>query len=327
MVDALGHVELKSGEGMEIVRVTAPDAEWKERILPFLSHKGQPWQWQMETSFNEGLAGATQYFYLGVLDDEIVGNIMTTESMDPPIGILGHVYTPPEHRRKGICTHLMRALTEDFRDRDGRAMFLHTGYDSAPYHIYASWGFEGYRDTGTMRWVREPDFWANQFAPRPVEPSETHWGDWAGLEALSEVDEGWFVRSVYLAQHGFGGFEGQYIRVRRGLAEGRIDDFKVLRADDGAVMGYALLGRWKAFPGAPLVLDSFVHPNFVGDAVALMQSMDLPGNERVLALSEVGAVGRAQALNAVGFTEGATLAGAVTDDAGNTLDLMVFATG
>ena len=103
MVDTLGSVELKSGEQMEIVRVVPPEPEWRDRILPFLGHKGEPWQWQMEIAFREGMPGALQYYYEGLVDGTIVGNIMTIESMDPPIGILGHVFTPAEQRRKGIC--------------------------------------------------------------------------------------------------------------------------------------------------------------------------------------------------------------------------------
>ena len=325
MVDTLVTVELKSGEQMEIVRVVPPEAQWRERILPFLEHKEQPWGWQMEIAFDEGLPGATQYYYEGVLDGEIVGNIMTVESMDRPIGILGHVFTPEEQRRKGICSRLMEAVTDDFRARDGRAMFLHTGYDTPPYHIYQSWGFVGFRDTGTMAWVREPDFAANQFAPRPVAPRETNWGDWPALEALAEVDQGWYVRSCYLNQHGFGGFEGQYVDVRRGLMAGEVRDFRVLSAEDGAVMGYALLAPWEAFPEEPLVLDSFVHPNFTGEASALMQAMTIPDDETVFALSDSESPGRAEALESIGFAQEAVLSGAVTDDDGMLRDIVIFA--
>lgn len=327
MVDTLGSVELKSGEQMEIVRVVPPEPEWRDRILPFLGHKGEPWQWQMDIAFSEGMPGALQYYYEGLVDGTIVGNIMTIESMDPPIGILGHVFTPPEQRRKGICSRLMEAVTDDFRARNGRALFLHTGYDSPPYHIYEEWGFVGYRDTGTMAWVLEDDFAAKQFAPRPVMVRETHWGDWATLEALAEVEEGWHIRSVYLNQHGFGGFEGQYLNVRRGLVEGRISDFRLLSAEDGAVVGYALLAPWRAFPGAPLVLDTFVHPNFIEQAPALVQAVDLPGDQRVLAISDSASEGRAEALRSAGFSEEATITRALTSDAGDHLDLIVFARG
>ena len=327
MVDALGTVELKSGEQMEIVRVAAPEPDWADRILPFLAHKMEPWQWQMQVAFSEGLPGAIQYYYEGVLDGTIVGNIMTIEAMDAPIGILGHVFTPEEQRRKGIASRLMEALTNDFRARNGRALFLHTGYNTPPYHIYETWGFVGYRDTGTMAWLLEEDFWAKHFAPRPVAPRETNWGDWAALEALGEADGGWHIRSIFLNQHGFGGFEAPYLQVRRGLMEERVRDFKVLGADDGAAMGFALLAPWKSFPGSPLVLDTFVHPDFIADAPALVQAVELPDEQRVLAFSDSGSEGRAEALLSAGFAEEATIRAAATDDAGDTLDLVVFARG
>lgn len=324
----LSDVTLKSGEPMRIVRIDAPDPAWKDRILPFLQHKGDPWLWQMELALEKGLGACAQRYYLGVLDGgEVVGNIMTTESMEPPIGILGHVFTPPEHRRKGICSHLMVAVTEDFRARGGRAMFLHTGYDSPPYHIYAAHGFVGYRDTGTMAWMLEKDFWARQFAPRPVTVRATDWADWAPLEALSEVDTGWYVRSPQLDLYGFGGFEGQYIRVRRDLHEGRLLDFRVLAAEDGAVLGYALLGRYRRFPGEPLTLDIFVHPNFVEHAGELAQAVVGGHRGKMLAFGDSAAEGKSEALAAAGFSPEATVSRLVTDGAGNVLDLTIFSRG
>ncbi len=330
MHQTLGTVELKSGEAMQIVRVTAPDDEWKDRVLPLLGHKGQPWQWQMKIAFEEELEGLQQHFYVGALDSgEIAGNIMTVEGMEPPIGILGHVFTPPEHRRKGICSHLMEAVTEDFRGRSGRALFLHTDYDSPPYHIYASWGFEGYRETGTMAWLLEEDFWSKQFAARPVSVRETRWEDWPGLEALAEVDEGWHVRSLYLDLHGFGGFESAYLRVRRGLEDGLVRDFRVLAAEDGAVMGYALLGRWGAFPGDPQVLDIHLHPNFEDHAFELAGAVDLPDNEseRVIAMADSASSGKSEALEAVGLVPEARLAEMVVDADGSARDLLIFSLG
>lgn len=325
MHETLGTVELKSGETMHIVRVTAPDDEWKDRILPLLGHKGQPWQWQMEIAFDEQLEGLQQHFYVGALDSgEVVGNIMHVEAMVPPIAILGHVFTPPEHRRKGICSHLMEALTGDFRARNGRAVFLHTGYDSAPYHIYAQWDFVGYRDTGSMAWLPEEDFFEKQFAPRPVSVRETRWGDWPALEALAEVDRGWHLRSVFLDLHGFGSFEGAYLRVRRGMVDGLVRDFRVLAAEDGAVMGYALLGRWGAFPGDPLALDLFVHPDFEDNAEELAAAIDLPEEERVIAFADGESPRKAEALEAAGMKREAALPEMVTDGEGKARDVLIF---
>ena len=328
MLEHLAEVELKSGEAMRIVRVSAPAPEWKERILPLLGHKGQPWLWQMEVALDEGLGECAQHYYLGALEGgEVVGNIMTTESMARPVGILGHVFTPPEHRRKGICSHLMEALTEDFRARKGRAMFLHTGYDSPPYHIYAAWGFEGYRETGAMAWLLEEGFWQEQFEPRPVSVRATEWADWAPLEALSWVDGGWYLRSVFLGIYGFSGFEGHYIRVQDALRDGRLRDFRVLVAEDGAVTGYALLGRLRSFPGAPLVLDMFVHPDFIEHATELAQAIEIPPGESTLTFADSASVGKLEALAAAGFAQEASLGGMLTDDRGNVLDLLILSRG
>lgn len=321
----LDTVQLKDGEQMRVVRVLAPDAQWRDRIVPLLGHKGEPWVWQMEVALDEGLEGLEQYFYLGVLrSGEAVGNVMTVESMTPPIGILGHVYTPPEHRRKGICSALMEAAVDDFAARDGRALFLHTGYDSPPYHIYASFGFEGWRDTGTMRLLNEADFFDRQFEPRPVDVRETQWGDWPPLEALSEVVGGWHVRSAVLGCYGFGGFEGHYIRMRRDLEEGRIREFKVLASQDGAVMGYALLGRLSGFPGQPLCLDVFVHPAWLDHAARLAQAVALPEAGKVLAFAASGDDGKPETLAAVGFEQEAAVRDVLTDDDGNERDLLIF---
>jgi GNAT superfamily N-acetyltransferase len=321
----LTDVALKSGEAMRIVRVDAPDSAWKDRILPFLGHKGEPWLWQLEIALEQSLGACAQRYYLGVLESgEVVGNIMSTESMEPPIGILGHVFTPPEHRRKGICSHLMAALTGDFRARGGRAMFLHTGYDTPPYHIYAAHGFVGYRDTGTMAWLLEEDFFERQFAYRPVSVRATDWADWAPLEALAEVDTGWHVRSPQLGIYGFGGFEGAYITVRRDLHEGRLQDFKVLSTDDGAVVGYALLGRYRRFPGEPPTLDIFVHPNFVEHADILAQAIVEPCCDKILAFGDSASVGKPEALGRADFGLEATVTGLMRDGHGNLLDLTIF---
>ena len=142
-----------------------------------------------------------------------------------------------------------------------------------------------------MAWVLEEDFAQRQFARRPVSVRDTQWADWAPLEALSEVDTGWHVRSPQLGLYGFAGFEGQYLTVRRELHEGRLLDFKVLAAEDGAVVGYALLGRLRRFPGEPLTLDLFVHPSFVEHAEVLAQAVIEPCCDKVLAFGELLGVG------------------------------------
>ena len=71
----LRSIPLKTGETMDIFRVTAPDAEFRERILAFLHHKGQPWQVPMEQNLQADLEGLSQHFYIGVVGEAIVGSV------------------------------------------------------------------------------------------------------------------------------------------------------------------------------------------------------------------------------------------------------------
>ncbi len=325
METVLSTVQLKSGEKMSVFKVIAPAPAWKERVLPFLGHKGEPWLWAMDLALDHGIEGATMNFFEGVLDDgTIVGNITTVESLERPLGLLQHVFTPEEHRRKGVCSALMTALTDDFAARGGRAMFLHTGYQSPAYWIYHSFGFEGYRDTGTMIWLREEGFREKLFAPRPTTARDTHWGDWAPLEALAETEEGWHLRSVYLGKYGFSGFEGDYIVLRKAMTEGHIADVKVLEATGGAIVGYALVGDLRAWPGTPRVLDLFVHPNFLGDGEKLLAATEVPDDRKVLAFADSASEGKADMLEGAGFKLEATLKGQMTDQEGRELDLLIF---
>ncbi|MCD6361351.1 MAG: GNAT family N-acetyltransferase [Armatimonadetes bacterium] len=325
MEQKLAEVTLKSGEPMSVIKVTAPAPEWQERILPFLQHKGDPWLWQMKSAIAEGLPGADQHFFEGVLEDgTIVGNITTVEAHDPPIGLLQHVFTPPEHRRKGIASALMRALCDDFQARGGRVMYLHTGHDSPPYHIYASYGFAGHEDTGAMSWTLEEGFREKYFAPAPAQVHDTDWCDWVPLEALSWTVEGWRMRSFLLGKYGFSGFEGDYPRLRKAMEEGQVRDFKVLRTDAGVVAGYAFAFALRGWPGAPWGLDMFVHPNFEDDAARLAAAVELPDDTPVVAWSDSGADAKNSALEAAGLRRAGAIAGLLEEPSGGKLDAVIY---
>jgi len=184
MTKEMGNVALKSGQTMRIVRVDAPDPDWKRPVLDFLQHKGEPWVEANRLVLEQQLEGIQTYFYLAMSDEEIVGNIMTIEAVEAGVGILGHVFTAPEHRRKGICWAIMEALTGDFVGRGGRGMTLSTGHDGPAYHIYRHFGFRGVGQTGKMIWEAESGFLGNYFAPGMTEVREVHWPDWCLLDLL-----------------------------------------------------------------------------------------------------------------------------------------------
>ena len=141
MIRTLGRVALTSGERLRVAALEAPAGRYAAAIRHFLEHKGQPWLAHVDLANRGEVDALRTTYYVGLLDRRIVGNVMIVG--DGRAGILGHVFTHPAHRRKGICTHLMAAAVADFRQGGSLAMGLGTGYDSPPYHIYASFGFRG----------------------------------------------------------------------------------------------------------------------------------------------------------------------------------------
>ncbi len=292
----LGSVQLKTGETMDIIRVTCPDEEFRERILPFLAHKGPDWQVPMRENLAAPLEGLGQHFYLGLVGDEIVGNASSVEGLERPVGILQHVFTNPERRRQGICSAIIRAYAADFAARGGRAAYLHTGYQSPAYYIYQSAGFVGYRDTGTMEWFPDGSFREEYFRSRPVTVRDTRWEDWALLEALYGIEEGWYLRSIHFRQWGRSGYEGEYIGLRRQMTEGQVEQVKVLATDDGAVVGHAYLSRNELFPGQTWILDLFVHPNFTQEAPRLLAELDLQRADKIQCFADTAQPEKEEAL-------------------------------
>jgi L-amino acid N-acyltransferase YncA len=286
---------------MSLVKVTAPQPDWSERILPFLAHKGSPWETPMRLALAEGLPPLTMNFFEGLIGDTIVGNITVVESLARPVGILQHVYTNPEHRRKGICDHLMQALTDDFRARGGRALYLGTGYNTHPFRIYESFGFRGRGESGKMNWFVEDDFLTRYFAPGPTTVRDTAWGDWPLLEALHSCADGWYLRSFTMEQYGDSDYEASYPAMRQAMEEGAIGAVKELVKDDGAVVGHAYLARWSKWPGAPWLLEFFVHPGFYADGEKLLRAMPFPSGVKVTAIADGAATERMQMLEAAGF--------------------------
>ena len=134
-------VQLKSGETMEIGVAVAPEPAMKEKMADLLRHKGGVWNWHVEKNMTERLDDLETRFHVGIIGGNPVSNVMTLEYKG--VGILGHVFTRPEHRRKGACHAILTELMKDFRSRGGRLLHLGTGFDSPPYWIYHSFGFRG----------------------------------------------------------------------------------------------------------------------------------------------------------------------------------------
>ena len=140
MYQQLDRITLKSGEAIQAGVVQGPDLDWAERVETLLGHKGPSWRWGNEQVLRTQ-TGLDVFFYLLHRDGDPFANVMTIECRG--VGLLGHVYTRPEDRRQGAAMQLMACLMDHFRQRGGQALFLGTGYDTPPYHIYRVNGFSG----------------------------------------------------------------------------------------------------------------------------------------------------------------------------------------
>lgn len=311
MVTKFGDERIKSGENLEIAVVHAPDAGLGEAVERLLVHKGSGY----EVHIRAALAGETDAletrFYLGVLEGVPVANVMTIESLG--VGILGHVFTRPEHRRKGICQAIMTRLMEDFRERGGRTLLLGTGFESAPYWIYHSFGFRSLKG-GFMRYDAPAaeaiarSWFAAGAACSAVPLERRHW---PLLGLLGAQAEGEALRSAAWRLFGIGSLEGPVVRTLAAQSEGKGIAGVVLETEGGAVVGCATVhptgSGMNGWPGVWL-LDLFAHPDFIAHFGQMLAGLKLPPG-KIIAYADTGSSAKAAALEARGFEREGTLRG------------------
>jgi hypothetical protein len=309
MLTELAVETLKSGERMRVLCVTAPDTEWESQIRPFLAHKPPNYTAHIEGAFAGACGPLETRFYIGVLNGEMVGNIMTTEQQG--VGIFGHVHTRSDQRRKGICSAIMRHQMEEFRRRKGKTLLLGTGYQSAAYHIYASFGFRDWKvgRPGLMRYESEDyaDFEAQFFAPSAVRPARAEWRHWPLVSLLASLPTEIYMRSLTLDVWGVTLLEGPYCHFLHKY-EGNPDaSAAVLELKTGAVVALATCvpdARWR---GAVALLDLFQHPNVTpDDLVALLEALPLPSG-RIQCFTDPRDGVKSAALERSGFRQEAVL--------------------
>jgi len=319
----LSTATLKTGERLEIRVVLAPDAELEPLVKPFLGHKPSSYIWHMEAAFEPGrIDDLETRFYLGLLGGRPIANVMTVEYKG--IGILGHVYTLPEHRRKGACALVMAEQMEDFRRRGGRFLTLGTGYDTPPYRIYRNFGFQSVTpESGFMKYETAQGFESAFFETTATTILSPQWKDWPVVNMLCAQPGETFVRSVAAELFGPRNFEGGYITLLRRFFETPACQARLLHTDRGAVAGVATLlpdARWHY---DTLILDLFVHPNFTAYAHPLLQAMALPGDRKIQCHTEEDTAWKIAVLLEEGFEHEATFRGQINAN-GREVDVEVY---
>lgn len=276
MVRELAEVTLKSGEVMQCLVVEEPEACWAADVQELLVHKREHVLWHIQRSIAGPLDELETRFYLGVVNDEAVGNIMTVEY--DGIGILGHVFTQPDHRRKGIASHIMAAQMRDFQEREGRVLTLGTGFDSPPYWIYHSFGFRSIAaGSGAMWYWRQPEQMEELWRAAITGVASPLWQHWPLVNLLCIQPDGDRLRHAARRLWGPRNFEGDFTRYQRELeAEDSAITARVLENEAGLVVGWASLEDDPVWGGAAALLDLVIHPRAWDAAGDLLSALPLP---------------------------------------------------
>ena len=288
MYKQLALITLKDGEQVEAGCVEGPDLEWAERIEALLGHKGSLRLWQNAEVVRREL-GIEGRFYLLHRRGEPMANIMTVAHKG--VGYLGHVWTRPEDRCKGACDQLMGIQMEHFRQTEGQALFLGTGFATPPYRIYAAHGFASIEaESGSMEYYagsRREDFIAEYFAAGTAEIEELAWSHWPASAALFLGDFPGVVRSVSLGLLGRASTEGKFLPLIRDQLQRRAQGeaaraLALVQRETGAVLGLASWAWDPLWPETVLV-DLYCHPEWWGWGSELLDGLELPPAERYLA--------------------------------------------
>jgi len=329
MHESTGSVQLKSGETVESCILTAPQPQWAPKMLRLLGHKGPPWRSQAEAALTVGLDVESRFYVLH-RDGEPLANIMTTELAG--VGLLGHVYTVPEDRRKGAAAILLQKLMSNFQGRSGRALFLGTGFDSPPYHLYARFGFEPVEPgSGEMCFYTgsQDQFNSRYFASGPVEIQPMGWPHWPTSAPLFTGAWPGVVRCASQNLVGRTSSEVPLLplvmdNAARKEAGEPPRGVVIAKPETAAVTGLACFGTHPLWH-TTTIIDVYCHHEYWRYAGELLEALNAPPG-RHIAYADPTCQAKADALKDAGFKPTANLPGRIASDAAATgrLDLTVY---
>jgi GNAT superfamily N-acetyltransferase len=274
----LGDAALTTGEKIELGVVEAPDAEWADRLVPFLIHKGGDWNYHVKAALTRPLDGLETRFYVGHLDGQPITQVMIVGARG--VGILAHVFTAPGWRQRGAYRQLMAAQMADCRRLGFKILTLSTGFNSHPYWIYHSFGFRSMADgSGDMCWLADPDAGSRFLAPADANVHPLDWSDWAAysfatLQPVTPDDV--LPRSPALDIRGQDSVEGPFITFRRTLDGIPGAQSRVLRSVTGAVVGWCHVMPGPVALGDAWLLDWNTLPHFESHRATLLDGLTWP---------------------------------------------------
>ena len=346
MYTPLGAATLSTGETLLCGVVLTPDAEWASRIRPFLAHKQPAWRAHIDASLERPLDALKTRFYVGTLGNSagpMVTCVMVAGARG--VGLLGYVFTAPEHRGKGAYTALMAHQMEDCR-KGSSILTLTTNPNSTAFRIYERFGFQRIdASSGRMKWLAHPDAETEWFRSASSDELRLHplaWDDWPTLnltalrvpapdEPLEELPRSW---ALYLKTNGTA--EGTFADVHPDWAHAwgrrpreRATHAVTVRTPTGAVAGWLLLHPDSLSMGTAQHVELYLHPTFVETGRPLLSRAlrELPVNDGVLTTYTSQSDGyRASLMREAGFHHAAALPSWI-EHAGTRHDVHVFRRG
>ncbi len=278
MYHALGEKRLKNGERLAVGVVECPDADWAGRVVPFLGHKRAETREQIRRGLEGPLDGLETRYYVGCLDGELVTEVMIVSARGT--GILGHVYTLPDHRRKGAYSALMAHQMADVERIGVRVLTLSTGFEGAPYWIYHSFGFRRIAPRyGHMVWRRRPEDESELFSPGEVTVRPARWDDWPWFDLLGMQPVGpdeCLPRAALLELRSCGSLEGAFTAFQLEREREPARQAVVLESERGATVGFAVCAPDARWFGDAWVADLYLHPVFRYHANRLLAALKWP---------------------------------------------------
>lgn len=248
-------------------------------LVSLLWHKGSPWVEDIRRRVEGEMGGADDHFFVALCEGQMVATSWYTVSeSDPKLGLIGHIYTQPEYRRRGISLRLVQAAMADFLERGGQVMQLFT---STPYTVplYERLDYENlhasrvYHETDW--YMRYPagcgDLVASWFGPSPCRIRPLAGGDLPQYSLLYNLEHVSVLKDW--AQCIGMGLEAEFAMINSLQRMSKGESVCLALENDQTVVGIASLMR-APFPHHSHVaaVDFYVHPEFASKTAKLLDA-------------------------------------------------------
>lgn len=296
----------RQGLLLEIGIVQNPDDITIPEILDLLAHKGEIYLWQIKKLFSYEAGPTDTRLFVAKRNDKIISTIMLVEYSS--VAILGHVYTVPEERQKGVSSILMKTLIDDFKKRTGLIITLITGYQTFSYNFYAKYGFIGLEETGIMYFPENTlEIHSDIYAANGASVRQARWDDYPIITDMTLGCTEFPIKVFVVEAVGYAYFETYYIY----LMENREKDHEhcqmnvLVKSSNDFPVGLVTIMPDKTNGEKNYCLDAFIYPGYEKYLEELIQSVQI--QYKTIAYVESNNALKINALQKAGFKRDARL--------------------